>query len=672
MPPPRPPVPGAVFLLALRAMSHRVLALASRHPAASVAGLLGVVYAATLAPSVTLWDSGEFLSAVRTLGVPHPPGTPLFIFVARAWSMLLAPVDFTVAVNAGSALATAIGVALLVRTFAEFAGPLTVVLAGLVAGLTSSVWQSATETEVYGYALCLGAIAVCLGDHAGRNWSTRHRALLAFVLGLAVPLHISALVAGPAAILLSATDGGGSLSWRAILAPAAAWLVAAGLGTVALPVMLLGVGAAVLAAVVPVGGVGSRRREGVVAILLAGLGASFAVVMLVRAMHDPGVNQGNPETWRGLLDVVGRAQYDVPSIWPRRAPAWLQVGNLVQYGDWQFALGLDAAPGASFLRTPVTMAFVALGIRGAVAHRAGDRRGFHGFVLLLLAASFGVVGILNLLAGPSYGYGVLPAGALREARERDYFFALAFVCWGIWSGLGIAALARQVRVPAGRLVVCATALVPMAFNWTAMTRRRAPDDILSEALGVSTLQAAPANAVLVLAGDNDTYATWWAQRVRRLRPDVFPVTVPLLPADWYRAELARRGGLLDSALVRSWHGTTATLQSIVAHADRAGRPVAAAVGLTRGERVSMGHGWRLAGVLYVRDTLVAEAVVDREATSRAAMSLRKFGISQATPEARDATGRYVLRLLRCPEVALSGEAGSNSGAGALLETTCNY
>jgi hypothetical protein len=292
--------------------------------------------------------------------------------------------------------------------------------------------------------------------------------------------------------------------------------------------------------------------------------------------------------------------------------------------------------------------------------------------VLLLAASLGVVGILNLLAGPSYGYGILPDGAPREARERDYFFGLAFACWGIWSGLGIGALARQVRVPVGRFVVCAVALAPMLLNWSAMTRRRAPDAMLSEALGVFTLEQAPANAVVVLAGDNDTYATWWAQRVRHLRPDVFPVTVPLLPADWYRAELARRGGLLDTALVRGWHGTTATLQAIVAHAVQAGRPVAAAVGLTRRERVAMGQGWTFLGMLYVRDTADTVASVDRGAATRAAMALRERGISGATPEARDATGRYILRLLKCPEVAMSKQAGGKSGAGELLESTCNY
>ncbi|MBC7896539.1 MAG: hypothetical protein H7066_14075, partial [Cytophagaceae bacterium] len=103
-----------------------------------------------------------------------------------------------------------------------------------------------------------------------------------------------------------------------------------------------------------------------------------------------------------------------------------------------------------------------------------------------------------------------------------------------------------------------------------------------------------------------------------------------------------------------------------------GRPVAAAVGLTRGERISMGQGWRLVGMLYVREPLAGEATVDRGATSRAAMALRERGVSGATPDARDATGRYVLRLLKCPEIALSKQAAGDSGAGALLESTCNY
>ena len=52
--------------------------IARQRLAAAVSGaLLLVVYGATVAPTVTLWDGGEFIAAVETLGIPHPPGTPL-------------------------------------------------------------------------------------------------------------------------------------------------------------------------------------------------------------------------------------------------------------------------------------------------------------------------------------------------------------------------------------------------------------------------------------------------------------------------------------------------------------------------------------------------------------------------------------------------------------------
>ncbi len=47
-----------------------------------------VVYFLTMAPSVCLWDCGEYLAASAGLGIPHPPGTPLLILFGRAWIAL--------------------------------------------------------------------------------------------------------------------------------------------------------------------------------------------------------------------------------------------------------------------------------------------------------------------------------------------------------------------------------------------------------------------------------------------------------------------------------------------------------------------------------------------------------------------------------------------------------
>src|SRR5688572_28464475 len=89
--------------------------LVDERPAITAGVLLFVLYLATTAPTLTLWDSGELLSAVDTLGIPHPPGTPLFVFLAHVWATLLPGVPFAFAVNVASGVATATACALLAR-----------------------------------------------------------------------------------------------------------------------------------------------------------------------------------------------------------------------------------------------------------------------------------------------------------------------------------------------------------------------------------------------------------------------------------------------------------------------------------------------------------------------------------------------------------------------------
>ena len=81
--------------------------------------LLLVVYVATLAPDVTFWDAGEFIASAKSLGIPHPPGTPLFILLLADWARLFPFLPYAVACNLFSALCTAttgvLSVALIAR-----------------------------------------------------------------------------------------------------------------------------------------------------------------------------------------------------------------------------------------------------------------------------------------------------------------------------------------------------------------------------------------------------------------------------------------------------------------------------------------------------------------------------------------------------------------------------
>ena len=81
----------------------------------------------------------------------------------------------------------------------------------------------------------------------------------------------------------------------------------------------------------------------------------------------------------------------------------------------------------------------------------------------------------------------------------------------LWAGLGaVVAVGRFGGRPASGVALAA---LPLLLNWDAANRRREPDASLARVLGDVILESAPPNAVLLLAGDNDTYAVWYQQQV---------------------------------------------------------------------------------------------------------------------------------------------------------------
>jgi hypothetical protein len=287
------------------------------------------------------------------------------------------------------------------------------------------------------------------------------------------------------------------------------------------------------------------------------------------------VNQGNPSDLSSLADVLLRKQYMPAPPWPRQAPIFIQIGNLLEYADWQVALGLAPDPAPTLARTTLSILFGLLGIVGFIQHRRIDRRSWRAMLVLFVTATLGVLFYLNLKASPSYGGSFIPATAKHEARERDYFFALAFMCWGLWAGFGAVRAMRAAR-PTSRSLPLAGALaafVPIVFNWTAVSRRIEPAASEARLGAMRILETAPPNSVVLARADNETYPVWYLQEVERVRRDVTIVIVPLLPAVWYRTELARRHGLLSEEFVPRWNGAAQVIVALCDGAARKNRPV---------------------------------------------------------------------------------------------------
>jgi len=634
--------------------------------------VLLAAYVATLAPGVTFWDSGEFIAAARTVGIPHPPGTPLFVVLLAAWTHLVWFLSFAVACNLAAAVCTA-GAAVLLGGWLIRAGatPVAAVAGVIVAGSASTLWGSATETEVYAASLLVVMAMIVAADRAGRTGQWKWLVLSAYLLALAIPVHLSVLVAAPVAILLAIDRPTGSRDWCAGGALFGVSIAVAGIGRLS-PTLTI-VGGLVVAGSAAIEW--RRRAEPVrdLAWLIAAVvvGLSAALVLLVRARYDPAINQADPDTVHRLAYAIGRRQYDVAGLWPRRAPIWMQIANWFEYAGWQFGLSLGPTVVPSAPRIAIVAAFAALGLYGARDHRRMDRRTWRAMLLLFVCGSAGVLVYLNLKAGASFAWNLVRDPASHEARDRDYFFALSFWAWGAWAGLGAVAVARRLaHVEWWGLAAAALAL---ALNWSAMNRRVEPEASLPHEVASTLLGEVPARGVLFVAGDNDTYPLWYLQQVEGVRRDVIVVTLPLLGAPWYARELRRRYGLLGQSVGGDPRSQE---REIAAGARGAGRPVAAALTVSPEDRAPLGRGWRVVGVIAVEDSTIiggphrgAGWSVDTAAARRAAAGIANWRRGRTAHPALDPVNDYFLDVLSCPRWVVDPKP--STAVLASLDSLCN-
>ena len=71
-----------------------------------------VVYLLTLAPTTAFWDTSEYIAAAKVLGIPHPPGNPMFVLMAHTFGLLPLAESYAVRINLFAAVTSALSAGL--------------------------------------------------------------------------------------------------------------------------------------------------------------------------------------------------------------------------------------------------------------------------------------------------------------------------------------------------------------------------------------------------------------------------------------------------------------------------------------------------------------------------------------------------------------------------------
>jgi hypothetical protein len=474
-----------------------------------------VLYSWTLAPTVTLTDSGELIVVARGLGIAHPPGVPLWTILAHLASLVPFG-NVAVRINFSSALFAALACAMLTLSVAELiiaasyltrskqrkAGAqqskkteelavahLTVaapaVGAGLLMAFSRTLWSYATITEVYS----LNSLLILVIFFLMLRWRR--------------------------SIVADRTHGGATSHASRIASPntdhdkflyAAAFLFGLALGvhhvTVALTLPAIAV---IVFRTQGVKFFTSRRLVYAALISIGALVAVYAYLPLA-ASRSPVINWGHPRSLQEIWWHLTGRQYQVyfsfkPEIMGAQFAEFCRMA-LREFGFPWFPLPLILA------------------CAGFVDAFKRDRVTFW-FLLLIIAG--------NLTYDLNY----------EIAEDKDAYYLPVFISIVIAAGLGIrwliqGTLSKPLLV--GRPFLVSTAVVLLSCmitfmgNWPFNNRRQY---FIAHDYVENLFSAIAPNGLLLTLDWQVVSPMFYAQEVEQLRPDVKVVDINLLRRSWY-------------------------------------------------------------------------------------------------------------------------------------------
>jgi len=545
-----------------------------------------LVYVLTMAPTFSFWDCGEFVAVAYTLGVPHPPGTPIFTVLGRLFTMI--PIgDIGARVNLISTLFSALTVMItylviirFIRIYRqtppdEWSLPEKIsaysagVIGAFALAFSDSFWFNAVEAEVYAMSMFFNTVVVWLilkwYEVADEEGNEKWILLIAYAFGLALGVHLQALLAFFAIAMVYYYKryeiSVSSFATLVVVSSAIFFVIYPGI-VKGLPALMRDVGiwfmfVLVIGLIYAIYYTHQNKLRlwnlAAVSLLLIMIGYSSFTVIYFRSQTNPPINENAPNTLEKLYSYLNREQYGDYPVFKRR---WsqdpqhqqnyqkyssdmdfflkYQVGHLyLRYFGWQFIgrygdVQDDGIDFSKFWGIPF-----GIGLFGMFYHFR--RQWTMALVILALLLLTGV--FINIYTNPPEP----------QPRERDYVYVGSFFAFAIWIGIGIDALFETIReslkeekklVPA-TVGLCLFGLLfvngrMLQVNYHSHDRsgNYAPWDY-----AYNLLNSCAKDGILFTNGDNDTFPLWYLQEVAGVRQDVRVVNLSLANTDWYVRQL---------------------------------------------------------------------------------------------------------------------------------------
>ncbi len=556
-----------------------------------------VTYLRTLPPTVVFWDVGEHCAASFGVQVQHPPGSPLLVLVMRVASMVPVVGDIAVRMILANMLASCVVIMLLylitVRVISMWRPlPITVfdalslygsaAIGALALTFSTTFWFNSIEVETRNISLLFTALIIWLVmvwyEKAEDKHSDLYLLLITFLVGLTIGVHIHGLLGFFVAILLvyfrfykkSLKEFLFSSDvWKfGVVASLIFWTAYPGL-VKWFPSMLdadvfgiknnlwIGVPIAVILLAVYLVRYSTQKNNrilniGSLAFLFIVLGYSTYLVTFVRANADTPMNENDPSNLKRLVSYLERDQYGETPLMNRRFSLepdkienfkkytsdldylWeYQIKHMyLRYMGWNF-IGKEADWQDAGVRFSQLYGIPFLvGLIGLFYHWRKDQKMAFVMSIFFLLTGFALAFYFNMQE--------------QQPRERDYFFVYSVFSFCMWIGIGVAAILDFLRERLTEQNLNAIAfgsftliliLIPgnmLRTNYHPMSRT---GHYLAWDYSYNLLQSVEKDAVLITAGDNDTFPLWYLQDVEGIRRDVRIVNLSLANTDWYVKQL---------------------------------------------------------------------------------------------------------------------------------------